>query len=82
MAHDLGQLARHGTVHVFDDIEVCRKEDIKIPLVNLDVIMSESSNKWERVSNSQMALSPVPSVSDTVFEQQEHSDQAQHREAS
>lgn len=37
VTHDLGQLARHGTVHILDDIEVCREKDIKVPLVDLDV---------------------------------------------
>jgi hypothetical protein len=35
MACDLGQLSRDGTVHILNDIEVRREEDIKVPLVNL-----------------------------------------------
>lgn len=35
MASDLSQLARHSTIHILNDIKVCREEDIKISLVNL-----------------------------------------------
>lgn len=35
MAHNLCQFSSHGTIHVFDDIEVSGEEDVKIPLVDL-----------------------------------------------
>lgn len=35
MAHDLCQLARHGTIHVLNNVEVCWEKNIKVALVNL-----------------------------------------------
>lgn len=76
MAHDLGQFSSHGTIHVFNDIEVSWEEDIEVPLVNLYSILALLivSRSW----HLQMVLSPVPSVSGTVSGQLEHSIQAPH----
>lgn len=35
MTCDLSQLSRDSAVHILDDIEVSREEDIKVALVNL-----------------------------------------------
>jgi hypothetical protein len=35
MAHDLGQFTGDCAIHVLNDIEVSREEDIKVPLMDL-----------------------------------------------
>lgn len=35
MARDLRQLPSNSTIHILDDIEVCREEDIEVALVDL-----------------------------------------------
>jgi hypothetical protein len=35
MAADEGQFPRNGTVHIFDDVEVCREEYVEVALVDL-----------------------------------------------
>jgi hypothetical protein len=35
MTRDLRELSRDSTVHILNDIEVRREEDIKVPLMNL-----------------------------------------------
>lgn len=54
VAHDLRQFPSNGTVDVLDDIEVGWKEDVKVALVDLILLISCSPSKkrkWEKHTN-------------------------------
>ena len=44
MAHDLGQFTGDCAIHVLDDIEVSREENIKVPLMDLSKEISRARN--------------------------------------
>lgn len=66
VARDLRQLPSNSTIHILDDIEVCREEDIEVALVDLQrKKLAMLKIHIERNVHIQKGSTPGPSAVDT-----------------
>lgn len=72
VACDLRQLPGNSTIHILDDIEVRREEDIEVALVDLQKEISHVQIYTEENIHIQKESTPAPSAAGTEFARPVH----------